>query len=185
MGLEVDLAAPTVGDMRVALGRPEVGMPEHLLYRAQVGSAFEEVRRERMPEEVWVDASRLEPGALGELAEDQEGSGAGERASTRVEEELRPVAPVEMGTTERQVAAHRFRRRATEWHEPFLPALADHADDALLEGDAVLLEPDGLRDTQPGAVEELHERPIAQGPRSRAGRSVDEPLRLRRRQGPR
>ena len=33
-------------------------MPEHLLHRAQVGAALEQVRRERVPEQVRVDAAR-------------------------------------------------------------------------------------------------------------------------------
>ena len=60
--VEVDLAAPAVGDVRVALGRPEVGVPEHLLDRAEVGAALEQVRRERVAEEVRVNALRLEAG---------------------------------------------------------------------------------------------------------------------------
>ena len=62
MRLEVDLAPASVGDVRVALGGPEVGMPEHLLDRAEIGSTLEEVRGEGVPEQVRVDALRLEPG---------------------------------------------------------------------------------------------------------------------------
>jgi hypothetical protein len=46
VGVEVDLAAPAVGDVCVALRRPEVRMPEHLLDRAEIGTALEEMRRE-------------------------------------------------------------------------------------------------------------------------------------------
>jgi hypothetical protein len=49
MGLEVDLAAPAVGDVGVTLCGAEVGVAEHLLHRAEVGSAFEEVGREGVP----------------------------------------------------------------------------------------------------------------------------------------
>ena len=57
---EVDVAAAAVGDVRVELGRAEVGVAEHLLHAAQVGAAFEQVRGERVPQQVRVDALRLE-----------------------------------------------------------------------------------------------------------------------------
>ena len=57
---EVRLAPPAVGDVRVELGRAEVGVAEHLLDAAQVGAALEQVRRERVAEQVRVDASGLE-----------------------------------------------------------------------------------------------------------------------------
>ena len=46
---EVDVASAAVRDMRVQLGRTEIGVAEHLLDAAQIGSAFEQVRGERMP----------------------------------------------------------------------------------------------------------------------------------------
>ena len=165
-----DLAASAIGDVRVALGRPEVGVAEHLLHRAEVGAALEEVRRERVAEEVRVDATRLEPGAVGELAQDQECAGAGERAAAGVQEELGPVAAVEMRPAEREVAAHGLGGRPPERDEALLAALSEHAHDALLDRDAVLLEPDGLGHAEAGAVEELHERAIAQRARRRPDR---------------
>ena len=69
---EVDVAAPAVRDVRVELGRAEVGVAEHLLDAAQVGTALEQVRGERMAQQVRVDALRLEARAAGEAAQDQE-----------------------------------------------------------------------------------------------------------------
>jgi hypothetical protein len=43
---EVQLAAAAIGDVRVELGRGQVGVPEHLLHGAEVGAPLEEVRRE-------------------------------------------------------------------------------------------------------------------------------------------
>ena len=77
---EVRVAAVPVGDVRVALGRRDVGVPEHLLDAAQVGAALEEVGRERVAQEVRVDAARLETGPLGEAAQDEERA---RRASAR------------------------------------------------------------------------------------------------------
>ena len=54
-------------------------MAEHLLDAAQVGAALEQVRGERVAEQVRMDALRLEAGLAGEAAQDQEGAGAGER----------------------------------------------------------------------------------------------------------
>ena len=47
-------------------------MAEHLLHAAQVGAALEQVRRERVAQEVRMDAPRLEAGRRGEAAQDQE-----------------------------------------------------------------------------------------------------------------
>ena len=71
MRLEIGLAATPVGDVRVQLGGRQVCVAEHLLDGAQVGPSFEQVGRERVPEQVRVDAPGLEPGLVGELAQDQ------------------------------------------------------------------------------------------------------------------
>ena len=144
VGLEVRLAASAIRHVRVALGRPEIGVTEHLLHRAEIGAALEEVRREGVTEEVRVDATRLEPCAFGQLAKDQECAGASECTAAGVEEELRSVTPVEMGPAECQVAAHGLGGRPPEWDEAFLAALSEHAYNALLDRDAVLLQPDRL-----------------------------------------
>jgi hypothetical protein len=182
MCLEVDLAATAVRHVRVALCRPEVGVAEHLLYRPQVGTAFEQVRREGVAEKMGMDAARLETGPIGELAQDEECSGTGQRPAADVQEELGPVPAVEVRPTEREVPTHRFCSRAAERHEALLVALAEHAHDPFLERDAALLEPDRLGDAQAGAVEELHQRPIAERSGARARCSLDEPLCLGRRE---
>ena len=132
-----------------------------------------------------MDATRLEPGAVGQLAQDEEGAGAGERASTRVQEELRAVPPVEMRAAQREIAANGFGGRSTERHEALLAALSDHADDPLLDRDAAFLEAGCLGHAQPCAVEQLHERAITKRAWRRPDRGVDEPLGLGRRERPR
>ena len=67
-----------------------------------------------------------------------------------------------MGPAEREIAADGFGRRTPERDEALLAALAEDADDPLVEVDAALLEPDGLGDAQARAVQELDERPVAQ-----------------------
>ena len=62
---EVNVAPATIGDMRVQLGGAEIGVAQHLLHAAQVGPTFEQVRGERMPQQVRVDALGLEARAAG------------------------------------------------------------------------------------------------------------------------
>ena len=125
-----------------------------------------------------MDATRLESGAVGQLAEDEKRAGTRECATARVEEELRAIPPVEMRAAERQIAANGLSGRSTERHEALLAALAEHADDALLDRHAPFLESGCLRHAEPRAVEQLHERPIAKRAWRRADRGIDESLGL-------
>jgi hypothetical protein len=83
---------------------------------------------------------------------------------------------------EREVAAHGFGRRPPERDEPLLAALAEHANHALVDRDAALLEADRLGHAQSGSVQELDERAVAQRARRRPRGGVDEPLGLGRRE---
>jgi len=151
---------------------------EHLLDRAEVGAALEEVRRERVAEQVRVDALGVEPGGAGEAAEDEERAGARQRAALRVEEELRTVARVEVRAAAREVAAQRVHGLAADGDDALLRALADAADDPLLEVDGGAVEPDGLADAEARAVEELDERAVAERARGRSRRGLDQTLGL-------
>ena len=66
MRSEVQLATPSIGYVRVQLGGGQVGVAEHLLHGAEVGAAFEEVRGERVAQQVRVDACRVEARRGGE-----------------------------------------------------------------------------------------------------------------------
>ena len=178
VGLEVHLAASPIGDVGVALRRPQVGVTEHLLDGPEVGASFEEMCRERVAEEVRMDATRLEARSVGQLPQDQERTGTCERSTSCVQEELGPVATIEMRTPEREVAPNRLRGRSPERHEALLVALAQHANDALLDRHAPLLEPCGLGDAKPGAIQEFDERAIPERAWSRSDRGVDETFRL-------
>src|SRR5947208_3160100 len=103
--LKVQLSSAPIGYVRVELGRREVCVPEHLLHRAQVGAALEEMGGERVPQEVRMDTTRLEARGRGEAAQDQEGAGPGERAALGIQEELGAVALVEVGAPARVVSA--------------------------------------------------------------------------------
>src|SRR5438552_16778556 len=125
MRLVVQLAAASIGYVSVKLRRREVGVAEHLLDASQVGASLEEMRRERMAQQVRVDAGRLQPGLRGSPAQDQECPGARERPALCVEKELRAVAAVEERTPAGQIAAQCLRRVATDRHDAFLVALRD------------------------------------------------------------
>src|SRR5947208_10459800 len=103
--LEVQLASPAIGYVRVQLRRREIGMAEHLLDGTQVGASLEQVGRERVAQEVRVDALGLEPCLAGQAPQDEEDAGARERPAARVEEQLLPVPPVEVRTASREIAA--------------------------------------------------------------------------------
>jgi hypothetical protein len=70
MRFKVGLAPAPVGDVCVHLGGREIGVAEHLLDRAEVGAALEQMRCERVAQEVRVDPSGLEARLLSEAAED-------------------------------------------------------------------------------------------------------------------
>ena len=185
VGAEVELAAAAIADMRVKLGRGEVGVAEHLLNAAQVGAAFEEVGRERVPEQVRVDALGVEAGFLGKPAQDQEDARAGEAAALGVEEELGTSAPVEVWPASREVAPERVGCRPAERHDPLLAALPGRPDDALFEIDVHLPEADELTHAEAGSVEQLDQRPVAQRSRRRTDRGVDQTFGLGGREGAR
>ena len=161
-------------------------MAEHLLDRAQVGAALEEVGRERVAQQVRMDALGIEAGPLGELAQDQEGACASERAALSVQEELGPVAPVEVRPAARQIAAQGLRpppARAVR-RAPCLPFRVGG--------------PAGCRDRrgpgrgrQPRSRAARRRRAARRAPghgKLRGGdpvRSLDQPLDLARRQGAR
>jgi hypothetical protein len=185
MRLEIQLSTSPVGYVRVQLRRREIGVAEHLLDAPEIGAAFEQMRGEAVAQQVRVHARWVEAGLLGQPPHDEEGAGARERAAARVEEELRPVPRVQVRAPARDVAPKRLRRLAADRDDPLLVAFSYAADEALVEIDGVPYEADGLADPQPGAVEQLQQRGVAQRPRRRSRRRIDQSLRLARREGAR
>src|SRR5581483_7864170 len=127
-------------------------MSEHFLNRAEIGASLEQVGGEGMPEEVGVDAFRLQAGLPGEAAQDQEDAGAGERATLGVEVELRPVAAVEMRAAVGEVAPKRLRGLPAYRDDALLGPFPDAADEPVLEVDPGPLEADRLADPEARAV---------------------------------
>ena len=172
----IQLPTTAVGYVRVQLRRRQIGMSEHFLNRTEVGASLEEVGCEGVPQQVGVHALRVEPGLLGEAAEDQERARPGQRAAAGVQEHLRAVAPVEEGAALCQVAAERLDRRAPDGDDALLVALPDDPDEPPLEVDPGLVEADRFGDTEAGAVQKLDERLVAERTRLRSLRRVDQPL---------
>jgi hypothetical protein len=186
----VQLPAAPIGYVRVQLGGREVGVPEHLLHRPEIGASLEQMRRERVPQEMRVNAGGVEPRAFRDAAQDQERSGAREGASPGVQEELGPVAAVEVRPAAGQVAAQGRGGGPPDRDHALLAPLPEHADEPTVEVDAAALDADGLGDAETRPVEELDERLVAQRTRLDAARCLDQALdlagreRLRQRLGP-
>src|SRR6266536_4345532 len=185
MRLKVEIATAAVGHVRVQLRSRQIGVSEHLLHAAEVGSAFQQVGGERVPEQVGMDPLGLEPGRGREPSEDEERAGARQRPTLGVQEQLGPVAAVQIWPPAREVALKRVYCLPPDRDDSLLVSLSDAADEPLREVDAGLVEPDGLADAQTGAVEQLDQRAVAQIARTRSARRLDEPFRLARGERPR
>src|SRR5215475_15816149 len=127
--LEIQLTPPAIGYVGVELRGCEIGMSEHFLNGPQVGASLEQVRRKRVAQQMRVDALGLEPGLAGQATQDEEDAGAGERAAVRIEEELRPVVPVEVRATAREVTAKSIGGLPSDRDDPLLVSLAEAANE--------------------------------------------------------
>jgi len=164
--------------MGVDLGGAQVRVAEHLLHRAQVRSALEEVRGEGVAEEVGMHPCGIQTRFRCQAPEDEEGAGPGQRAALRVEEELRAVPAIEERPAPGEVAAHGLYAFASERDDPLLVTLAEAANNAVVQVDPAAVEPHRLADAEPGPVKELDEGAVAEHPRSRAVGRLDEALDL-------
>src|SRR6266700_3618251 len=99
---------------------------------------------EGVAQKMRMDSLRFEPGFPGETAQDEERTRARERPTLRIEEELWPVSAVEVGTAAGQVAAERIHCLTAHGDQALLSALADAADDAVVEVDRGPVEATGL-----------------------------------------
>src|SRR5256885_11104105 len=163
--LEIHLSTPPIGYVGIELRRGEIRVTQHLLDRAEIGAPLEEVRGEGVPQEVRVDAFRLEPGFRRQAAQDQERAGAGQPAALGVEEELRAVAGIEEWAAAREIAAQSLDGLAPDRHHAFFRALAKATHEPGVQIDALLLESDRFADAEPTAVQQLAERAVTQCPR--------------------
>src|SRR5436309_10809905 len=107
-------------------------------------------------------APGLEPGAFGEAPQDQKRAGPSECTPLGVQEELRPVAAVEVRASVGEVAAQRVGSVTTERHDSLLVALAQAPGETLLEVDVGLGEANRLADPKAATVEELDQRAVTE-----------------------
>src|SRR5262245_65452678 len=122
-----------------------------------------------------MDALGLEAGLLGEAAQDEEHAGAGQSAALGVEEELRPVPAIEVGSAAREVAPQGVRGGAPQWDGSLLRALAGRPPEPLLEVDVSLPEPEGLANSEPRGAGELARGAVRARAGRRPGGSVGQP----------
>jgi hypothetical protein len=170
VGVEIHVFQPFGRELRVQLGRCDVRVPEHLLQRAQVAAAGQQVGGEGVAQRVRAHLAGEPRGgrvALDDLVEPL----ARETVATVVDEQpcLEAVAD-QLRAAVAEVGAERSRRGPADGDHPLLRALAAGTQDAPLQVQVADLEIDRLRGAQPACVHDLEQRAVAQRGRLRAGR---------------
>ena len=140
-------------EVGIDLGGGNAFVAEHFLNGAEVGAAFNEVGGEGMAEGMRGDVLG-DPGLLYEVFEQQEDHHAAKAAAAAVEEEDIFMAGLDgdMGADLLLVDADVFDSDAADGYQPFLVALADHANIADVEVEAGNTEVDDFADAEPAAV---------------------------------
>ena len=157
----INLGEPREVDVGVALGRSKRGVPQEFLNPAQIRSALEQVRRERMPKFVGMHvpphAERHPCGrehfADASIAKAPPPRPEKERVRTLASSKLRPpvfqIAPEGRGT------------RGVKWDHPFFAAFSEHPHRMVDEVNIADVETDKFAHPQPGAIKKLNDSPIA------------------------
>lgn len=173
------MAAVGVGQRRavdrgVDLRRGDVGMAEHLLDRAQVRAAFQQVRREGVAQQVRLHRHR-DAGAAGGLLHPEPESLPGDRHPARAEEEraARP-GPGQLRPARPEVGLQRGERGLADRDDAVLGALARHADEPRLRVEGLDLQRTELGDAEARAVHQLEHRAVAEALRGRRIGSRDD-----------
>ena len=148
--------------MRVELGGGDVGVAEHLLQRAQVAAAGEQVGGERVAQRV--RAHPVREAGRGRVALDDLVEALARQAGAAVVDEQARLEPVadEPPAPAREVGVDGARGGGADRHDPLLGALAAGLQDPGLEVDVGGLEVDRLRRPQPARVHQLEQRAVAQ-----------------------
>jgi hypothetical protein len=147
--------------VRVDLGGREIAMTEQHLHDAQIRTVVEEVRRERMPQRVRREL--LGDAGLAGISLDDVPEGLARHAIAAAGREQVIGLALEQDLAARRARelvdpAHRF---LAERNEPLAVALAEDADDALIQIHLGVAQVHQLRDTQPGGVQHLEHRAVA------------------------
>jgi hypothetical protein len=151
-------------------------MAQHLLDGPQIGSSFQQVRRERVAQQMRVDPERIEPRLLSKFPQDQEGACPGQRAAACIQEELGTVPGIEKRAPASEIAAQRFGCVPADRNNALLAALSDDADEPVVEVDPRPHEPDRLGDSETCAIEQFDEGLITERARLCAGGSLNQAL---------
>src|SRR5688572_22176288 len=153
--LLVDRAQVLPIDVGVDLRRRDVSMSKHLLYRAQIRAALEQMRRERMSERVGRYVF-LQTRLFHVLAEHLPRAHAGERRTARVEKEhALPPSTLETRSQLPHIDRHRPDGTPPDRHEALLAPLPEDTEEGVLEQEVAYPERDPLRDAQTRAVRHL------------------------------
>ncbi len=138
-------------DLGVDLRRRQAGMPEQLLDGAQVPSPAEEMGREGVAERVGRGAVGQAEGAAQALHGELDDAGR-EGAAPHADEER--VVGGERMRAEGEIGLDRPRHGSDDGHGAGLAALSDDGKGALDERGVLAGDAEGLRDPEPGTVEE-------------------------------
>ena len=142
-------------------------MPEELLDDAEVGAALEEMRRERVPQAVRVTEEAADGARVEAASPDREEDGV-----VRSDGEGGPAGLEVARDVQRGLLAQR--------DDALLAALSSHVDELAVEVDVSEVERDRLGTSQPGGVEELEERTVAERERRVAFDDLEDLLDLGR-----
>ena len=155
------LAQRLVVEVGVYLRRPDVGVSEEHLDDAEVGPAFEHGRSEGVAEGVRRDRL-LDAGGEGLTLDHDEDHDACQMMAAAVEEHVILLAGFDLHlfpVLEPQLQL--MDGAVGDRHEPLLVALADDADEMLVEVEIRQLEVRQLRDAQPAGEERLDDGAVA------------------------
>ena len=136
-------------------------MAEKLLDDAEVGAAFEHVRREAVAQRVRVQPLDAHEGAG--LCHERMHALARQATAAVVEEHggRRDARAHELRAPRLEVLGQHGRRRAHDGHDALLVALAHDPEHLLVEHDLAQVETAQLRDAQAAAVQHLDDRVVA------------------------
>src|ERR1700733_8489230 len=143
----------------IDLGGREVGVAQELLHTAKFATGFKQMRREGVPEKVWIHR-HAEPQAPRPRGDAQLHGAAAEPAAVLANEHRR-LRGLGTGSSQRQPAPERLCRLGPDRDDTRLAPLAEHVHGAVFEVKVRKVKPDELGEAQPRRVEELHQRVIA------------------------
>src|SRR6267142_4514977 len=157
------LAQMAFREMRIDLCRRDIAMTEHLLHRAKICAALEQMRREAMaqrvrthPREAWIvrrpSFQGLEKSLPGHRASEPRDEHSGDPARKFLSRALAVVRRIQNIVAAREPRFQCSNRRAAHRNHPFLSALAEHDHDARVEIHLMQLQADQFRHAKSAAV---------------------------------